>query len=414
MAEKSKEELLREYQKLYDDGLITKEEFEAKRKEILEVNQTTTIKLTPKAKNILLVGLCVFAVSAAGLAIYNTVFYLTNKTKNTSRKLEKDEMTFASYPQDVVEYDSSLHKTLLKVVGETPEREEEISTISIPGITTSTSSSSSSKDPVDMAKGWTSYKFYDSGKQKDYYWYKDFEYKSTKYRAIYTTLYRPESVLNEAKKSVDKYNNLYYSNLVYFFKYQPVIWRKLALNDGYYYLMSSKIIDYMEYEPREYDMSNPDGNKINNYKDSKIRNWLNVDFYKTTFSDKDVERLKKMDVDNSLESTLDSENKYVCENTQDYVSLLSKKEVMTAEYNLTSAKRRTLEITDYAEAMIHSKGRSQFWLRSPSSTTITFATVVNQNELNSDASNETQTDIFGYQKTTYSYYGVVPTISVKK
>ena len=77
-------------------------------------------------------------------------------------------------------------------------------------------------------------------------------------------------------------------------------------------------------------------------------------------------------VDNSAESTGQSSNPYVCEDTEDKLFLLSYKEVTNADYGLSKSSNRKMLTSDYARAngvlMSTSTdyyGNASWWLRSP-------------------------------------------------
>ena len=487
----------------------------------------------PKAKKPIWIPIvaCVFALTAVGVAGYAIANYFSTKG-NDGIILKKDEVKFGSYPQVRVAESDGLQNALNKVVDGTPTKE--------------------------YPHGWDSYKFYNKGEEDDYFWYKDFTYKGEKYRANFCSSYRSETILYETVSFIDFSSlNPYYTNNIYFFKYTPLVWRKLEKKaNGYTYLMSSKIIDYREYEPRtaEIDLdldgekfkadatsfrleaengefkdgenpskgnlaikngndtvsggkylANMDGNqnsyvrwffdrdvaspkvyltiglsarsdknrvlsemfeikvndnaiapeintiekttgtdyesfvtvnvgftslrkgqnKIavistgdstsidyvdvyipnkpvpNNYEHSYIRSFLNQDLLNTAFSKGNKKKMELMNVDNSSESTMDATNGYACNNTNDYVSLLSKKEFSTESYNLLDPTRRQLDITDYAKSLTYSKGKDCYWLRSPADTYLQAGVANYANK---------ETDII---PTHYCYIGVVPTISVK-
>ena len=99
----------------------------------------------------------------------------------------------------------------------------------------------------------------------------------------------------------------------------------------------------------------------NNYMNSEIRDLLNGYFYNTAFADDIKSHVVNTTVDNSAQSTTDSnESLYTsssyCEDTQDYVFLLSEKEVTNTGYgfagyqNEASGNTRIRTATDFARA----------------------------------------------------------------
>lgn len=103
-----------------------------------------------------------------------------------------------------------------------------------------------------------------------------------------------------------------------------------------------------------------------NYKESSIRKWLNGDFYNNAFTEDEKAKIHTSDVDNSADSTSDSTNQYVCEDTKDKVFLLSYMEATTA---YKSDEERKAYATNYAvkqglECRENTNNSSDWWLRS--------------------------------------------------
>lgn len=122
---------------------------------------------------------------------------------------------------------------------------------------------------------------------------------------------------------IKKVNVRYYRDP--WFRCDPIVWDVLENNDGNLLLFSNSILDETMYSSTS-----------SNYKDSEIRNWLNNDFYNKAFMLGDS-NINITNVDNSAESTLDSSNKNICENTNDKVFLLSLKELTTSSYGFPEA-----------------------------------------------------------------------------
>ena len=93
---------------------------------------------------------------------------------------------------------------------------------------------------------------------------------------------------------------------------EPLKWDILDIKDGKALIITHNIIDTIVFEI----------NESNNYEKSSIRKWLNNDFYNTAFNAEEKKKIQLTLVDNSLESTCQNTNKYVCNNTNDNVFIL--------------------------------------------------------------------------------------------
>ena len=186
----------------------------------------------------------------------------------------------------------------------------------------------------------------------------------------------------------NSYSNSYYSNgeipksrssnSYKYFKVQPVLWRALEQSqDGKILLFTHKVLTgYIGYYPDRaiYYEDTDTGETIyqNNYKYSKIRAYLNglkyryhdnYNFYEMTeyenngflqkaFTSAAQSYIQITEVDNSVESTLptywdtisdydknlswnNGQNRYICENTNDKIFLLSLRDVTTFDYCFT-------------------------------------------------------------------------------
>lgn len=131
-------------------------------------------------------------------------------------------------------------------------------------------------------------------------------------------------------------------NETYWFKVEPVSWKILKESSNQYSLVSEKLLDVQRYH-RNSSTRIIDEKTIysNNYKYSDIRQWLNNDFISTSFAF-NKSNLTIMEVDNSKESTATPDSGFECENTFDYVTLLSYK-----EYDEQSILDRQIKTTDY-------------------------------------------------------------------
>ena len=168
------------------------------------------------------------------------------------------------------------------------------------------------------------------------------------------------------------------SGMVYHFKVEPIKWRILSESDGEAFIVCDNIIANHRYSGYS-----------NNYAKSEIRTWLNDAFYNTVFTDLQKTLILLTTVDNSERSANPNDNaeafrdKYYfsCENTEDYVFLLSVQEVTTNygsmgfstdySYYGTDPTRR-MQTSDYSRATgawMNTDsvyyGNGVWWLRSP-------------------------------------------------
>jgi hypothetical protein len=138
------------------------------------------------------------------------------------------------------------------------------------------------------------------------------------------------------------------------------------------------------------------------YSLSTIRAWLNDNFYNVAFNELEKQFVVKTTVDNSATSTGNDSNQFACDNTEDYVFLLSRQEVKNADYFADNAARAKTS-TDYAKSQglkVENEGKSPWWLRSPSTATMA------GNVVKSGATYSSET-------TYYSELGIVPAIVIK-
>ena len=155
-----------------------------------------------------------------------------------------------------------------------------------------------------------------------------------------------------------------------YFKVEKILWRILEQKDGTALIVTDNAIDNVIWQPDYTQNGNdyfttangaPEGTYANNYKYSNIRKWLNADFYNNAFTDADKAKILTTEVDNSLASTMDTENKYVCENTNDKIFLLSQSDMYNADYGFSTVFesenmsemqdiKRKFDNTDFAKA----------------------------------------------------------------
>lgn len=250
-----------------------------------------------------------------------------------------DTVYFGTYPQGEVT-DTALISTLSTKAGTLPTEED--------------------------SYNWISYGYYIEGYVSNYMWYVDLEENDEKYRGVYFSSYRPRYIFSHS--SADDSNqdeNGYYTNTVYWFKYEPIKWQIFEEGNGKAFLLADLALDSQEYCALPTRARDEKTIYANNYEYSTIRKWLNETFYNTAFSKLEKKIILTTLVDNSLPSTGDSNNDYVCNNTKDKIFLLSYQEATV--YYLTSDDSRIRNSTDYAKSQgcsPYSK-KSSWWLRSP-------------------------------------------------
>ena len=207
---------------------------------------------------------------------------------------------------------------------------------------------------------------------------------------------------NEYKKMVA--NNWLYLNFVngnkivdgkiYYFLVEPIKWRILEENNGTYKLLCELIIDNRDFYHKVNERDRIiNGQTIypNNYEYSDIRAWLNgydgssynvdnyngIGFYDIVFTNAEKEIINNTLVDNSLVSTNESSNNLLCNDTNDKIYLLSKKDVLNETYGFSSTtsadETRKAVVSDYARSKY---GSGLWWLRSPKNEYINVARVV--------------------------------------
>ena len=205
------------------------------------------------------------------------------------------------------------------------------------------------------------------------------------------------------------------ANSTQYFKVEPIKWRILTENyngTGKALLLAENILTTIMYYDH-YDVERTiNGNIVytNNYKESKIRAYLNglayyqrssssaslttnniylnKGFLQTAFTEEAQNLIATTIVDNSAGSTTDSGNnitqatEYACSNTNDKIFLLSEKEVTTSNYGFASNNSddntRIKVPTDFAKANTASliTDNGLWWLRSPDSDIAGYADIV--------------------------------------
>ena len=232
-----------------------------------------------------------------------------------------------------------------------------------------------------IAKTWTSYGYYSgndnvgSMAKGDWMKYSDFTYNGVKYRAVTFSQYRPYYTHTSLSSGElhQKYNG-YYTNNVYYFKFEPLKWRVLDPATGL--VLCENIVDSQAYSNTVYEYGTDKNGTAywndsahthyaNDYATSSIRKWLNNDFYNTAFSAAEKKSILTTTLDNRAYSTDHSE--YNSETTKDKIFLLSYSDINNAAYGLSSRSNRLSKGSDYAKSQglyVDSNGQSSMRLRS--------------------------------------------------
>ncbi len=278
---------------------------------------------------------------------------------------------FGSYPRTEVT-DSGLISTLTAKAGTTPKSDNDYN--------------------------WISYGYYLNGSISDYMWYQDVAFNGKTYRGVYFTACRPYWTGSGSVSESHQNENGYYENTVYWFEFEPILWKIVAETGGAATLICETLID-----SREFDDNN---SHSNHYAQSNIRAWLNDSFYKTAFNELERELILLTTVDNSEESTGDASNPHICEKTLDYIYLPSYMEATTYFKSNTIGQKQT---TDYARcqgAFTYSggnyDGNGYWWLRSPYSNYDYYARLVGFD------------GYVGYSMDVYyTNYGICPVLQIR-
>lgn len=219
---------------------------------------------------------------------------------------------------------------------------------------------------------WKSYEYYCGtgswidGKMSpsDFMKYFDIDLNSdgkNDYRAVTFSSYRPSST--DSYKTNDspflQQKNGYYINKIYYFKYEPIKWRILDVDEGL--VMSNSVIDSQLFN--NYAFMSSDGNYeyygnpqktyyASDYGNSSIRQWLNNDFYFTAFSEYQQSLISKNLTIDATDLHHEKDNGLTTYDNS--VFLLSHADVTNTEYGFLTGfeendKAKQLEPTDYAQ-----------------------------------------------------------------
>lgn len=210
---------------------------------------------------------------------------------------------------------------------------------------------------------WVSYNYFAEGKASDFMKYKDVTYNGNKYRGVLFAKYRPNITyaVADAQNSYQDENG-YKTNVVYWFKFEPIEWKVLYPSTGL--VLSSIILDSQSYRNTFYI---PDNNfeefytdktmkyYANNYEVSDIRKWLSENFINTAFSPAQQKNILVSDnFNNAWNSSDPLYSKYNANKTQDKVYLLTNGDCSDTRYGFPTGGAATADRqfkgSDYAKS----------------------------------------------------------------
>ena len=162
---------------------------------------------------------------------------------------------------------------------------------SYPQVRITTENTVANLDGVD--KVWTSYGFFGEDEEATMF-YCDFEYNSAKYRAVKI----------DSCRSYAQQKNGYASGKTYYFRFAPIQWRVLDVDKGL--VWSTKIIDTSSYNNSRflneddslYYKTSDYSTLFSSWADSEVRAWLNDEFFRTAFSEKEKKSIKETELVN--------------------------------------------------------------------------------------------------------------------
>lgn len=226
-------------------------------------------------------------------------------------------------------------------------------------------------DQAQAAVAWSSYGYgaalgSSSDSTTDFMFYKDLELDGAKYRAVLFNAYRPTSAGGEAPAAerAYQYQNGYAANEIYYFKYEPLVWRVLDPASGY--MVCTKVIDSQAFH--EFGAASASGS-TSDWSGSTLRSWLNIydnGFFCTAFSDEEQGQI----IDPETQAGL----------AGDPIALMTAADSVNADFgfdeNAASADAaRVLPATDYAKCQgvfvpaSGQNGSAGWWLNAPTQAT---------------------------------------------
>lgn len=225
-------------------------------------------------------------------------------------------------------------------------------------------------EPKAQTGNWTAYPYYISGTQTEYMYYLDVRLGTQTYRGVRFDLYRPYYTDGPSSKDHSyQFDNGYYPNVVYWFRYEPLQWRVLDPATGF--VLCETIIDSQDFHHTTANHAN--GKYANNWGESDIRTFLNTTFMNTAFNGAEQQAI----LSTNLDTPCPGDSNYSAGKTTDKVFLLSYDDVINPAYgfsdsDITGDAAREAQSSDYAKCQglhvstkIPYSGNSYWRLRSP-------------------------------------------------
>ena len=267
------------------------------------------------------------------------------------------------------------------------------------------------KDQLDVLNSqsldWHYYDYYCDGKHEDFMEYTDvadvFE-SGDRYRAVRFSHYRPNKSKSAEYNRTEQNNNGYNPGYVYWFKYDPIVWRVLDADEGL--LMTENLIDSQPFHNVYYNGYGDVDYKhyATNWAYSSLRSWMNNDFYNAAFNKSESGFIRNA----YLNTPSSYSSEYDADSTGDNVFLLSRDDALNGSYGFKSDytgdvdSNRIAYGTDYARCQglyVYYSGASWWRLRTPGN-------YYNTGFVNSDGS------VHKYINTDYTHGGIRPALCV--
>ncbi len=177
-----------------------------------------------------------------------------------------------------------------------------------------------------------------------------------------------ENLIIELRKILQNDGSTVYQGVEYwkrgfdFFRADKISWMVLEQDKDRLVVVSEYVLDRHRFNAK-YNGINEEGYYANNYAHSEIRKWLNNEFLMKAFHDDSrIRTIKKALVDNSASTAYSSNDMYACENTEDYIFLLSYQDL--AKNYFSSDSDRMCYNTEYC-SMLSYNDNYDYWTRSP-------------------------------------------------